>query len=229
MEDIRNNPDVKGKDLNEILFQRYGLYMKQSTLYKMKQYVINEIFGGHDKSYGKLPAYVKVIHETNPGSAAFCALTDIGHPQRSSQFSSIVISFATQFKGFIGGCRFLIGVDGTHLKGNYGGILLSAIALDGNNEIFPVAYAIVSAEDTQNWSFFFWHLYNLVNDSGRTDWTIISDRQKVRAWLRQSLKIAEMISTSRAFSVRMLHKIPFRKGNGPTNATHRYAVMYRLF
>ncbi|XP_010678146.1 uncharacterized protein LOC104893709 [Beta vulgaris subsp. vulgaris] len=178
MEDIRKNPDVKGKELNQILFQRYGLYMKQSTLYKMKQYVINEIFGGHDKSYRKLPAYVKVMHETNPESAAFCALTDIGHPQRSLQFSSIFISFAAQIKGFVDGCRSLIGVDGTHLKGNYGGILLSAIALDGNNEIFPIAYAIVSVEDTQKWSFFFWHLYNLVKDSGRTDWTIISDRQK---------------------------------------------------
>lgn len=32
MEDIRANPDIKRKELNEILFQRDGLYMKQSTL-----------------------------------------------------------------------------------------------------------------------------------------------------------------------------------------------------
>ncbi|KAL2932689.1 Altered inheritance of mitochondria protein 23 mitochondrial [Bienertia sinuspersici] len=41
--------------------------------------------------------------------------------------------------------RALVGVDGCHLKGNYGGILLSAVALDDNNEIFPVAIAVVDS------------------------------------------------------------------------------------
>ena len=83
------------------------------------------------------------------------------------------------WKGFLAGCRPLIGVDGTHLKGNYGGILLSAVALDANNEIFPLAYAVVIVEDKKDWSWFFWNLYNLVKDSSRGDWTILSDRQKV--------------------------------------------------
>ncbi|XP_021773266.1 uncharacterized protein LOC110737204 [Chenopodium quinoa] len=56
---------------------------------------------------------------------------------------------------------------GAHLKGNYGGILLSVVALDGNNEIYPVAYAIVSSEDKDSWSYFFWHIHNIVKDSGR--------------------------------------------------------------
>ncbi|KAL8119377.1 hypothetical protein AgCh_016771 [Apium graveolens] len=43
-------------------------------------------------------------------------------------------------------------IDGTHLKGNYGGILLSTVALDANNEIFPIAYVIVSVEDEGNWN-----------------------------------------------------------------------------
>lgn len=53
------------------------------------------------------------------------------------------------------------------------------MALDGNNEIFPIAYAVVSVEDKDNWSFFLWNLYNIVKESSRQDWTIISDRQKV--------------------------------------------------
>ncbi|XP_021741129.1 uncharacterized protein LOC110707405 [Chenopodium quinoa] len=48
-------------------------------------------------------------------------------------------------------CRSLIGVDGAHLKGNFGGVLLSAVALDGNNELFPFAWAIVSREDGDSW------------------------------------------------------------------------------
>lgn len=36
IEDIRAQPDISGKALNQLLFNRYGLYMKQSTMYSIK-------------------------------------------------------------------------------------------------------------------------------------------------------------------------------------------------
>ncbi|KAL2925953.1 N-acylneuraminate cytidylyltransferase, partial [Bienertia sinuspersici] len=57
MDYIRENPDCKGKDLNEHLYSTYGLYMKKSSLYNLKAYVTKHIFGGHDKSYSLLPCY----------------------------------------------------------------------------------------------------------------------------------------------------------------------------
>ncbi|XP_021768953.1 uncharacterized protein LOC110733245 [Chenopodium quinoa] len=94
-------------------------------------------------------------------------------------FSSIFIAFKASIDGLNAGCRSLIGVDGAHLKGNYGGVLLSAIAIDGNNELFPVAWAIVGAEDADSWKFFLYHLKSALEPSGRGDnWCIISDRQK---------------------------------------------------
>ncbi|XP_021758656.1 uncharacterized protein LOC110723618 [Chenopodium quinoa] len=178
MEDIRANPSIPGKSLNELLFQRFGVYLKQATLYRLKNYVISVLFGGHDESYSKLPMYVEVVKHTNPESKAFVAWRQTEYIDKHLLFSSIFISFTGQWKGFLRGCRPLIGVDGTHLKGNYGGILLTAVGLDGNNKIFPIAYAIVGQEDKDSWSFFFWHLLNIVKESSRKHWTIISDRQK---------------------------------------------------
>ncbi|XP_021750439.1 uncharacterized protein LOC110716113 [Chenopodium quinoa] len=178
MEDIRANPDIPGKALNELLFQRYDIYMRQSTLYRLKSYVIEQLFGGHDESYRLLPMYAKMCIETNPESKAFCAWNETESIPKQLQFSSLFISFTGQWKGFLRGVRPLIGVDGTHLKGNYGGVLLSTVGIDGNNEIFPIAYAVVGQEDKQSWTYFFWHLLNIVKDSSREHWTIISDRQK---------------------------------------------------
>ncbi|XP_021742853.1 uncharacterized protein LOC110708933 [Chenopodium quinoa] len=141
--------DGKTWAIKKIWPDRYGIYMKQASLYRLKRYVIQELFGGHDESYSLMPRYADMICQTNPES-----------------------------KGFLAACRPLIGVDGAHLKGNYGGILLSAVGLDGNNEIYPIAFAIVSVEDKESWSYFFWHLYNIVKQSNRQHWTIISDRQK---------------------------------------------------
>ncbi|KAL2931920.1 hypothetical protein RDABS01_037330 [Bienertia sinuspersici] len=151
----------------------------QSTIYKMKSEALQKIRGGHDVSYSYLPKYCEMIKSTNPLSAAFCSWTPPTHPDRPLSFSTIFIAFRGALEGLFAGCRSLIGVDETHLKGNFRGILLSAVTLDGNNELFPVAWAIVPAEDTDNWKFFIWHLKNAFKDSGRGDnWCIISDRQK---------------------------------------------------
>ncbi|KAL2904793.1 Protein FAR1-RELATED SEQUENCE 12 [Bienertia sinuspersici] len=149
----QENPECKGKDLNGHLYNTYGIYMKKSSLYNMKAYVIKNIYGGHDKSYAFLPGYVKMIHQTNPEHVAFYTTTEIGW-------------------------RSLIGVNGRHLKGNYSGILLSAIALDANSEIFPLAYAVVSIENEDNRTFFFHNLWTYLKEAGRDDRTIISDRKK---------------------------------------------------
>lgn len=51
-------------------------------------------------------------------------------------------------------CRKLIGVDGCHLKNKYGGQLLTAVGIDGNDSIFPLAYAIVEGETKPSWTWF---------------------------------------------------------------------------
>ncbi|XP_074283347.1 uncharacterized protein LOC141607897 [Silene latifolia] len=111
-------------------------------------------------------------------SYAHCTWVYMDTPERLPQFKSIFISFNAQIQGVIAGCRSLIGVDGTHLKGNHGGVLLTAVALDGNNEIFPLAVSVVESENKDSWSSFFLHLKNTLKDSGGDNWTVISDRQK---------------------------------------------------
>ncbi|XP_021750684.1 uncharacterized protein LOC110716379 [Chenopodium quinoa] len=64
-----------------------------------------------------------MVRQTNPGSAAYCAWSQQNGPNKALIFSSIFISFKGVIDGVGAGCRSLIGVDGTHLKGNYGGIL----------------------------------------------------------------------------------------------------------
>ncbi|XP_056694936.1 uncharacterized protein [Spinacia oleracea] len=82
-----------------------------------------QIYGGFDESYALLSSYAEIIKSTNPGSYALVTWTADS-----------------------GGCRPIIGIDDAHLSGYYKGILLIAVDIDGNNEIFPFAYNIVSKE-----------------------------------------------------------------------------------
>ena len=58
------------------------------------------------------------------------------------------------------GCRPILGVDGAHLKGEFPDILLTAVRKDGNNNIFPVAWAVVETENEGTWTWFL----QLLND-----------------------------------------------------------------
>lgn len=153
MDDIRANNDILANSLNELLWQRYGVLMCQSTLYKVRGKALIDIHGGHDESYTLLPRYCEMIKETNPTSTAFCAWSE-PHPEKPLAFSSIFIVFRGALDGLFAGYRSLTGVDGAHLKGNYGGVLLSEVTLDGNNELFPIAWGIVPGEDQDSWKFF---------------------------------------------------------------------------
>ena len=46
-------------------------------------------------------------------------------------------------------------------KGTIWGVLLSAVALDGNNELFPIAFVVVESENKEIWLYFF----RLLSDS----------------------------------------------------------------
>lgn len=73
----------------------------------------------------------------------------------------------------------MLGFDGCHLRGSFGGILLSAVATDPNDGMYPVAWAHVEAENNQSWD---WFLALLKDDLGIINdgaFTFISDKQKV--------------------------------------------------
>jgi hypothetical protein len=82
-------------------------------------------------------------------------------------------------RGFLAGCRPIIGIDGCHIKNRFGGVMLAAVGVDPNDCIFPIALAIVEVEDTNTWK---WFLSTLKEDLGIENtrpWTFMSDRQKV--------------------------------------------------
>ncbi|PRQ55220.1 putative MULE transposase domain-containing protein [Rosa chinensis] len=81
-------------------------------------------------------------------------------------------------KGWTEGCRPIIGVDGCHLKTMHKGQLLTAVGIDGNNGMYPIAWAVVEKETREAWTWFFKFLKDdlcLVNDCS---YVFMSDKQK---------------------------------------------------
>ncbi|XP_057520246.1 uncharacterized protein LOC130800674 [Amaranthus tricolor] len=136
------------------------------------------IYGDTNEEYNRVWDYAEAIRKFNPCSTAIVKCIGIEFPP--PLFQRMYICLKACKEGFVAGCRRIIGIDGAHLKGPYPGILLSAVAKDGNNNIFPIAWAVVETESADTWT---WFLALLVDDINSvidkdTEITFMSDRQK---------------------------------------------------
>ena len=117
---------------------------------------------------------------SNPGSTVHVE-TEADEFSGKERFRRLYICFAALKKGFKEGCRPVLGVDGCHLRGPHPGVLLTAVGIDANDCIYPVAYAVVETENKSSWTWFIEFLKFDLTIQDQRQWTFISDRQKV--WL----------------------------------------------
>ncbi|GJY90038.1 transposase, MuDR, plant [Tanacetum coccineum] len=132
---------------------------------------------GLEDHYGMLWSYASEILNSNPGST--CKISVDSMPDGKNYFSRFYVCFKGLREGWLQGCRRVIGLDGCFLKTICKGELLSAVGRDGNNQIYPIAWVVVSVENKDNWS---WFMELLINDLGLVSGeglTIISHQHKV--------------------------------------------------
>lgn len=71
---------------------------------------------------------------------------------RQTIFHGMFMCLKLKLDGFMAGSRPIIGLDGYHLIGAYPGVCLTAISVDGNNNIYPLTWAIIDVEDHHTWT-----------------------------------------------------------------------------
>nr|XP_043620282.1 uncharacterized protein LOC122592140 [Erigeron canadensis] len=81
-------------------------------------------------------------------------------------------------RGYKSAGRELLGLDGAFMSGPFPGQVLTAVTLDSNNAIYPVAYVVVEAETLNSWTWFLECLGEDLDLERNSNFTFISDRQK---------------------------------------------------
>ncbi|CAL2229708.1 unnamed protein product [Prunus armeniaca] len=85
-----------------------------------------------EEQYERLRDDAEQIKKTNPGSTVVNK-TELAC--EDALFERIYICLASSKKGFLEGCRPVVGVDGCHLKGPCLGQILTVVGVDGNNDL----------------------------------------------------------------------------------------------
>ncbi|KAL9429088.1 hypothetical protein AB3S75_030989 [Citrus x aurantiifolia] len=172
---IKSNPGISSSSIAFVLLSRFGTATNRRRLYRAKKRVLKMCEGDYINSYALLNDYANVLLMTNNDATVKISQELVGN---ENKFKRIFISFRAQQQGFMKGCRGFIGLDGCHLKTSFGGILISAVALDANNGIFPLAVCICEVESRESWTWFlelFKEHMDIHNDMAVT---FMSDRQK---------------------------------------------------
>ena len=107
-----------------------------SKAWKAREYAQNLVYGHPLDSFQMLPSYFYMLKQQNPGMVTKLKVDN------ENKFEICFMAFGACISGFRECCRPAIAIDGTHLKGKYKGILFIAIAMDGNDQIFPIAFRV---------------------------------------------------------------------------------------
>ncbi|XP_026419564.1 uncharacterized protein LOC113315509 [Papaver somniferum] len=169
VDNIHGDPTSKPRQIMSLFKKTYGSNIKYHHAHRGKQVVFEEKFGDDEKSYSDLTWYVKSIEQTNPDS-----FVKFEVDQATRRFQRIFICFGA-CKHNYRYLRPMIYLDVTFLTGRFMGTLMDATCINGNDSFYSFAFALVSAENKDNW---FWFLDNLKQVVDRHPIVFLSDRHE---------------------------------------------------
>ncbi|XP_073067170.1 uncharacterized protein [Primulina eburnea] len=133
-----------------------SLTYKQAYLGRKK--ALKLVDGSIAEQFSQIKNYYAELRRSDEGASVILKPTD---GDDASRFQRLYVCFSAYKQSFKESCRPVVGVDGCFLKTNIGGQLLTSVGLDPNNNIFPIAYALVEGETKDSWM---WFLQLLNND-----------------------------------------------------------------
>ncbi|CAN1153666.1 hypothetical protein LINPERPRIM_LOCUS14845 [Linum perenne] len=142
---IKSNPRWKNRHMRQTVREDFGCEVTVMQCSRAKAKVLRTTFESYKTEYALLRSYAEELLRVNP-SSSFKIMVDSNNPTNEAYFQRMYICFDSLKKGFLVGCRFFISVDGCFLKGLCKGELLTAVARDANDQMYPVAWSVVEVE-----------------------------------------------------------------------------------
>ncbi|KAM0888748.1 hypothetical protein ACQ4PT_028162 [Festuca glaucescens] len=180
--EFRDNRKLDLKSFAAKVQREFNMCPNRFKLGRARKEALLRIHGDESSQFGLLRDYGQELMRSNPGSKFFLTTNqakDNADPVAKHHLATLYWSYDGCKRGFLEACRPFICVDGCHVKTKFKGQLLTAVGIDPNDCIFPIAMGLVEVECTSSWEWFLTTLKDDLNITNTSPWTIMSDRQKV--------------------------------------------------
>ncbi|XP_076934262.1 uncharacterized protein LOC143600465 [Bidens hawaiensis] len=176
---IDTNPLIPVKELRDEIQNKHKIHVSEAKMRRAKLDVTYKKDGDFRKQYGILNKYCEELLRANPGTTVQIDVEPCCDPSSPTrQFRRIYICYAGMKSGFKMCGREILGLDRCSIQDPFPGQILTAVGIDGNNGIYPVAFALVEAETDQSWTWFLKCLGDDFDLPTNASFTFISDGQK---------------------------------------------------
>ncbi|XP_051191015.2 uncharacterized protein [Lolium perenne] len=175
--EIRDNPGWRVEKMQEAVLADLCAEVSIAKCKRAKKIVMERLIDSTNGEFSRVFDYHLELVRSNPGSIVAVTLNPdvVDRPV----FERMYVCLDACKKGFMAGCRRVVGLDGCFLKGAVSGQLLCAVGRDANNQMYPISWACVEVESYDSWYWFLSYLQKdiQINNHGE-GWVIISDQQK---------------------------------------------------
>ncbi|CAI9287332.1 unnamed protein product [Lactuca saligna] len=176
MSEIIEKPKISVRKMQAKVSTTFNINVSEGQCRNAKKFALQEIEGSLIEHYGILWSYGHEILRTNPGSTVRMDVDIM--PDSTTFFSKYYVCFKAISDGWKEGCRPVIGLDGCFLKGIVRGEVLAAVGRDANNQIYPIAWAVVGVENKATWKWFIDLLMDDIDGGLGAGITLLSDGHK---------------------------------------------------
>ena len=152
--EIIKRKDMEVKGVQTAVKERWNYDIPYGKAWRAKQRALENRFETFFDSYDNVVRQLHTLQERNPGT-----YVNVQHFTKDTMpgykiLQRVFFSFNICIEAFRY-CRPVLCVDGTFLTGKYTGQILTAIGVDGNQQIIPIAMAFVEGENYESWLWFF--------------------------------------------------------------------------
>jgi hypothetical protein len=139
------------KELQRRIKDDHKVMVHYKRVYMGKQLALHQLYGDWDCSFDNLYRFKAAIEKSSPGSLV---LIDHHTIQDKIRFRRSFFVLKPCIDGFLTGCRPYLAIDSTFLTCRFKGQLGVAIAVDGHNWMYPVAFGVMDSETNEKWIWF---------------------------------------------------------------------------
>lgn len=148
-----HNMSMTAEEIVPFIADRYGDKISLPEAWRIKMKALEILFGTFYDSYNSVPRLLKDIGYKNYGNYVNIKDTEVVGCKSFRVLDRIFWSPAPCVLAFTY-CRPVLCIKGTSLCGKYQPLLLTALALDANDNLIPVAFAIIEGESKESWLWF---------------------------------------------------------------------------
>jgi hypothetical protein len=145
--------DITIAALIEVIHGLTTYQVHYGKAWRAKEHALALLWGDWRELYTKVPRLLNAISYFNPGTRCIIDSCDQWLPNEKGRYYPVLKRVFWCFPQCLVGfahCRPIVSVDATFLTGKYKGTLMVAVGMTTENQLLPLAFALVEGENNES-------------------------------------------------------------------------------